>query len=69
MLGGFDKMALLQGPEAILAELKRLEPVVAEGGFVPHVDHRAPAGVTLENYRYYLREKKALLGFPPEECR
>ncbi len=69
MLGGFDKMALLRGPEAILAELKRLEPVVEEGGFVPHVDHRTPAGVTLENYRYYLREKKALLGFPPEECR
>lgn len=63
LLGGFDKMALLAGKEAILAELKRLEPVVEEGGFVPHVDHRVPAGVTLENYMYYLREKRALLGY------
>lgn len=64
LLGGFDKMALYKGPEAILAELKRLTPTLEEGGFIPHVDHRTPGGVTLENYRYYLREKKAMLGFP-----
>lgn len=63
IMGGFDKTALLEGPPAILAELKRLEPVVEEGGFIPHVDHRVPCGVKLEDYRYYLREKKALLGF------
>jgi uroporphyrinogen decarboxylase len=67
LLGGYNKMALLEGPEAILAELKRLEPVVAEGGFIPHVDHRTPAGVSLENYCYYVREKKAMLGYPPDE--
>ena len=67
LLGGYDKMALLQDRRAILAELKRLEPVVAEGGFIPHVDHRTPAGVTLENYCYYLREKRAMLGYGPGE--
>jgi uroporphyrinogen-III decarboxylase len=67
LLGGFDKMALYKGPEAILAELKRLAPEVERGGFIPHVDHRVPGGVSLRNYRYYLREKKALLGFPPGE--
>jgi len=64
LLGGFDKMALYKGREAILAELRRLAPYVEQGGFIPHVDHRTPAGVRLEDYRYYLREKKALLGFP-----
>jgi len=67
LLGGFDKMPLYQGPEAILAELKRIAPLVEEGGFIPHVDHRVPAGVPLQNYRYYLREKKALLGFPSDQ--
>lgn len=62
LLGGYDKMALYKGKEAILAELKRLAPVVEEGGFVPHVDHRVPGGVPLENYVYYHKEKKALLG-------
>jgi hypothetical protein len=31
------------------------------------VDHRVPAGVPLVNYRYYLREKKAMLGFDKDE--
>ena len=63
LLGGVDKMILYQGPEAILAELKRLAPVVEEGGFVPHIDHRVPCGVPLENYLYYHKEKRALLGY------
>lgn len=63
LLGGFDKMAFLEGKEGILRELKRLAPLVEEGGFIPHVDHRVPAGVKLEDYRYYLKEKRAVLGF------
>jgi len=56
--GGVDKMALLKGPKAIEQELLRLKPVVDEGGFIPHVDHRCPADVTLENYKTYLRLKR-----------
>lgn len=63
LLGGYDKTALLRGREDILAELKRLAPIVEEGGFVPHVDHRVPAGVPLENYLYYHKEKRAILGY------
>ncbi len=67
LLGGFDKMALYGGEEAILAELKRLAPTVEDGGFIPHVDHLLPAGIPIENYRYYVREKRALLGYPADE--
>jgi uroporphyrinogen decarboxylase len=69
LVGGFDKMALLKGRRAILAELKRLAPVVEEGGFIPHVDHRVQADVDYNDYRYYVREKMVMLGYRPEEIR
>jgi uroporphyrinogen-III decarboxylase len=62
LVGGFDKMALLKGKKAILAELKRLEPTVADGGFIPHVDHRCPPDVSLDNYKYYREQKQKLIG-------
>ena len=58
--GGMDKIALLKGPNAIERELLRLKPVVEEGGFIPHVDHRCPADVTLENYKAYLKLKRQI---------
>ncbi|HHW11196.1 MAG TPA: hypothetical protein GXX29_14635 [Firmicutes bacterium] len=63
LLGGFDKMCLLKGKDAVLAELRRLEPVIQEGGYIPHVDHRVPADVPLDTYLYYHREKRAVLGY------
>ena len=58
--GGMDKMALLKGPKAIEKELLRLKPVVDEGGFIPHVDHRCPADVTFENYKAYPKLKREI---------
>lgn len=67
ILGGFDKFALLQGKTAVLAELKRLEPFLMEGGFIPFIDHRCPDGVDFGVYQYYMREKLAMLGYAQEE--
>jgi len=69
IMGGFNKFALHEGREAILAELKRLEPAVVEGGFIPHVDHRCPAQVSWDNYCYYMWEKCHLLGWPEDRIR
>jgi uroporphyrinogen decarboxylase len=69
MLGGFDKFALLKSKEAILDELRRLEPVMRDGGFIPHVDHRCPDGVQFELYQYYIWEKCHFLGMPGHEIR
>ena len=55
MMGGYDKMVLSRGEEAMRAEFERLLPVMKSGGFVPSVDHQTPPGVSLENYRIYLR--------------
>ena len=59
--GGVNKRALQKGFKEIEEEMKRLKPLVDEGGFVPHVDHRVPADVSLENYKYYLRLKRDML--------
>jgi uroporphyrinogen decarboxylase len=64
LLGGVNKRALAQGKESIRAELKRIEPYVKEGGWIPHVDHRVPPDVTLEDYGYYLAMKRDIFGMP-----
>ena len=58
--GGVDKMALRAGPKATEKELLRLKPIVDDGAFIPHVDHRCPADVTLENYKFYMKIKREM---------
>jgi uroporphyrinogen-III decarboxylase len=55
LMGGYDKMVMDKGEAAMRAEFERLLPVMRSGGFVPSVDHQTPPGVSLENYRTYVR--------------
>ena len=55
MLGGYDKMVLTKGEAAMRAEFERLLPVMRSGGYVPSVDHNTPPGVSLDQYRTYIR--------------
>lgn len=55
MMGGFDKMVMPIGEEAMRAEFERLLPVMKSGGYIPSVDHQTPPGVSLEQYRIYRR--------------
>jgi hypothetical protein len=55
MVGHFDKMTMNQGEVAMRAEFERLVPLMKTGGFIPSVDHQTPPGVSLEQYRVYLR--------------
>lgn len=64
MMGGFDKVVLLQGQDAIRKELLRLKPLVEDGGFIPHVDHRVQADVSYRDYVYYLEAKRDIFGLP-----
>ena len=59
-----QKRALIEGPEAIRREVRRIEPLVRQGGYIPHVDHRVPPDVTYENYVYYLELKRDTFGMP-----
>jgi uroporphyrinogen decarboxylase len=62
MRGGFDKHILAKGPDAIRAEVARLTPLVDEGAFIPHCDHRVPADVPMANYIFYVEEAKRVWG-------
>ncbi len=55
MMGGFDKMTMTRGKEAMRAEFERLLPAMRSGGFIVSVDHQTPPGVSLEEYRTYVR--------------
>jgi len=55
MVGHFDKMTMPHGEAAMRAEFERLVPLIKTGGFIPSVDHQTPPGVSLANYRIYLR--------------
>jgi hypothetical protein len=55
MIGHFDKMTMNQGEATMRAEFERLRPLMKAGGFIPSVDHQTPPGVSLEQYRCYIR--------------
>jgi hypothetical protein len=55
LIGHFDKMVMNQGEAALRQEFERLRPLMKRGGFIPSVDHQTPPGVSLEQYRLYLR--------------
>jgi uroporphyrinogen decarboxylase len=59
--GGIDKFALMNGPEAIDAELRKLPELLPLGGYIPTVDHRVPADVSFDNYKYYVKQKTKLI--------
>lgn len=54
-IGGFDKLVMHLGEAAIRAEFERLLPVARGGGVVISVDHQTPPGVSLEDYRLFMR--------------
>jgi hypothetical protein len=53
-LGGYNKLVMSKGRDAIEAEFESLKPLFGRGRFIPAVDHQTPPEVSLENYRHYL---------------
>ncbi len=54
-IGAYDKMVMNKGEDAIRAEFERLLPTAKKGGFLISCDHQTPPGVSLEQYRTYLK--------------
>jgi len=55
MMGGYDKMGMSETEEDMRVEFERLLPVMRSGGYILSVDHQTPPGVSLDNYRTYIR--------------
>jgi len=53
---GIDKRVLAIGKEAIDKELKRIEPLVKESGYIPGLDHTVPPDVSYSNYLYFMEK-------------
>jgi uroporphyrinogen decarboxylase len=62
LLGGIDKRQLAKGKKEICTELKRVQKLVRQGGYIPFVDHRVPPNVSYKDYLYYLDAKRDILG-------
>jgi len=54
-VGHYDKMVMTRGEAAMRAEFERILPLMKTGGFIPSVDHQTHPGVSLEEYRVYLK--------------
>lgn len=65
LVGGIDKFALLGTGDDIDRELEyKLAPEMQTGGVLFGLDHRIPNGVPIDNYRYYVRRAREILGLP-----
>ena len=54
-VGAYDKMAMNRGEDAMRSEFERLLPVAKQGGFIISCDHQTPPGVSLQQYREYVK--------------
>jgi uroporphyrinogen decarboxylase-like protein len=60
VIGGYNKLALEKGRDAIDAELARRIPIMKAGGFVLMPDHLITPGTPLDDYKYYLDRVREL---------
>jgi hypothetical protein len=63
MWGGIDKRALAIGPEAIDAELARVRPLIAEGGYIATLDHSMPPDISFPNYCHFMERLREIIEF------
>ncbi len=61
--GGVDKRAIAKGGQAIRAELKRIEPVIRSGGYIPGCDHGVPADVSWPEFVDYAQILAQMTGW------
>jgi uroporphyrinogen decarboxylase len=60
---GVDKRCIARGGRAIEEELRRIEPVVREGGYIPGCDHGVPHDISWADYLRYGKRLAELTGW------
>jgi len=61
-VGGVNKHVFARDYAAIDAEIERLKPIVALGGYIPCPDHRLPPDAIWENVQYYCDRIREISG-------
>jgi len=59
--GGVDKRVLARSFTEIDSHLRSLQPLIADGGFIPSVDHLVPPDIPLSHFEHYMMRKHQLL--------
>ncbi len=60
-IGGYNKLRIAEGREAIDREFERILPVIRGGGYIPGADHQVPPSASLKDYRYYIERLKQVM--------
>jgi uroporphyrinogen decarboxylase len=58
IMGGVNKLSLIAGEKGIDYELKKLTPLLKDGGYIPTVDHLVPPEISYQVYKYYTKKKR-----------
>jgi uroporphyrinogen decarboxylase len=64
LIGGLDKRAIASGREGVDSELRRVQPVLEKGAYIPMLDHYVPPDVSYQTYLYYVERRRELLSHP-----
>ena len=57
-VGGYNKLCIAEGREAIDSEFERILPVIRQGGYIPGCDHQVAPSTSYEDYKYYISQLK-----------
>jgi len=61
--GGIDKREIAKDKRAIEREvMSKVPQLVADGGYIPTLDHSFPPDISYENFLYYLKVKQKAIG-------
>jgi len=61
--GGIDKRLLAAGGKVMEAEIKRVEPVILSGGYIPGCDHGVPPDISWSNFMEYTKRLAQMTGW------
>jgi len=64
LMGGMDKRAIASGRDGVDSELRRIQPLLKEGAYIPLLDHFVPPDVSYQTYLYYVERRRELLSNP-----
>ena len=57
-IGGYNKLCIAEGRQAIDREFQRILPVIKQGGYIPGCDHQVAPSTSYEDYKYYISQLK-----------